>query len=52
MRPLVEISFTPGALASDAEADPANLWYNNKSPNISVPTHRAANGDWEQVDRG
>jgi xylan 1,4-beta-xylosidase len=46
MRPLVEISFTPGALASDANQKLALLWYNNKSPNISVPT--GANGDWSK----
>jgi len=46
MRPLVEISFTPQALASDPKAILALLWYNNKSPNISPPT--GANGDWSK----
>ena len=46
MRPLVEISFTPGALASDAKQMLAQLWYNGKSPNISPPT--GANGDWSK----
>jgi xylan 1,4-beta-xylosidase len=44
MRPMVEISFTPKALASEADNVQAQLWYNNKSPNISPPT--GASGDW------
>ena len=46
MRPLVEISFTPKALASDPTNNLTNLWYQNKSPNISPPT--GANGDWSK----
>ena len=48
MRPLVEISFTPKALASAPGNDGklTLLWYNNKSPNISPPT--GANGDWSK----
>jgi xylan 1,4-beta-xylosidase len=48
MRPLVEISFTPKALASDTSsaATQTYLWYNNKSPNISPPT--GATGDWSK----
>ena len=44
MRPLVEISFTPKALASDPTASQTLLWYNNHSPNISPPTGAA--DDW------
>jgi xylan 1,4-beta-xylosidase len=44
MRPMVEISFTPAALASDKSQVQTLLWYNNKSPNISAPT--GATGDW------
>jgi xylan 1,4-beta-xylosidase len=44
MRPLVEISFTPLALASDRAEIQELLWYNSRSPNISPPT--GANGDW------
>jgi xylan 1,4-beta-xylosidase len=46
MRPLVEISFTPLALASDTStAATLNLlWYNYASPNISPPVGAA--GDW------
>jgi xylan 1,4-beta-xylosidase len=36
MRPIVEISFTPSAMASTTKVQTA-LWYNNKSPNISKP---------------
>gem|GEM_PF-536670 len=36
MKPIVEISFTPSALASTSKVQTA-LWYNNKSPNISKP---------------
>jgi xylan 1,4-beta-xylosidase len=48
MRPLVEISFTPKALASDTSSSATLLllWYNNKSPNISPPT--GATGDWSK----
>jgi xylan 1,4-beta-xylosidase len=44
MRPLVEVSFTPAALASDPTATLTQLWYNYHSPNISPPTGAA--GDW------
>ena len=44
MRPLVEISFTPNALASDPTQTLSLLWYDNVSPNISPPTGAA--GDW------
>ena len=44
MRPMVEISFTPSKLASMADKVQSQLWYNNKSPNISPPT--GATGDW------
>jgi xylan 1,4-beta-xylosidase len=44
MRPLVEVSFTPPALASDPSATLALLWYNYASPNISPPTGAA--DDW------
>ena len=44
MRPLVEISFTPKALASDPTQTQSLLWYHDKSPNISPPT--GADGDW------
>jgi len=37
MRPFVEISFMPQALASDATKIQTLLWYNNQSPNISPP---------------
>ena len=37
MRPFVEISFMPTALASDATKIQTLLWYNNQSPNISPP---------------
>jgi len=46
MRPLVEISFTPIALASDPTEKLELLWYNNKSPNISPPS--GASGDWSK----
>jgi xylan 1,4-beta-xylosidase len=36
MKPIVEISFTPSAMASTSKVQTA-LWYNNKSPNISKP---------------
>ncbi len=36
MKPIVEISFTPSAMASTGKVQTA-LWYNNKSPNISKP---------------
>ena len=38
MRPIVEISFMPDALASDASKIQAQLWYGGVSPNISKPT--------------
>ena len=38
MRPIVEIGFTPPALASSATQLQAQLWYNGVSPNISKPT--------------
>jgi xylan 1,4-beta-xylosidase len=37
MRPFVEISFMPKALASDQTKVQTLLWYNNQSPNISPP---------------
>ena len=37
MRPIVEISFTPPALASNATQIQAQLWYGGVSPNISKP---------------
>jgi xylan 1,4-beta-xylosidase len=37
MRPIVEISFTPPALASNASQVQMQLWYNGVSPNISKP---------------
>jgi len=37
MRPIVEISFTPPALASVTTQIQAQLWYNGVSPNISKP---------------
>ena len=46
MRPLAEISFTPGALASDPTMLLGLLWYDNHSPNISPPT--GADGDWSK----
>ena len=36
MRPVLEISFTPSQMAS-ANTILTNLWYNNRSPNISKP---------------
>ena len=36
MKPIVEISFTPSAMASTSKVL-TTLWYNNKSPNISKP---------------
>jgi xylan 1,4-beta-xylosidase len=44
MRPRVEISFTPKALASDPTQTLSLLWYHDKSPNISPPT--GTDGDW------
>ena len=38
MRPIVEISFTPPALASNPTQIQAQLWYGGVSPNISKPT--------------
>jgi len=38
MRPIVEISFTPPALASNTAQIQAQLWYHGVSPNISAPT--------------
>jgi xylan 1,4-beta-xylosidase len=38
MRPIVEISFTPPALASVATQILSQLWYGGISPNISKPT--------------
>lgn len=38
MRPLVEISFTPSALAATPSMTLSLLWYDNVSPNISPPT--------------
>ncbi|HXU04650.1 MAG TPA: hypothetical protein VN903_26995, partial [Polyangia bacterium] len=37
MRPFVEVSFTPRALATNTAQNLASLWYNNMSPNISQP---------------
>jgi xylan 1,4-beta-xylosidase len=37
MRPIVEISFTPPALASSPSQNQAQLWYGGVSPNISKP---------------
>jgi xylan 1,4-beta-xylosidase len=37
MRPIVEISFMPSALASDATQIQTQLWYGGASPNISPP---------------
>jgi xylan 1,4-beta-xylosidase len=37
MRPIVEISFTPPALASNTAQIQAQLWYGGVSPNISKP---------------
>jgi xylan 1,4-beta-xylosidase len=37
MRPIVEISFMPSALASNARKIQNLLWYHNGSPNISPP---------------
>jgi xylan 1,4-beta-xylosidase len=37
MRPIVELSFTPSALASDPSKILTNLWYNRAYPNISPP---------------
>jgi xylan 1,4-beta-xylosidase len=37
MRPIVEISFTPPGLASNASQNQAQLWYGGVSPNISKP---------------
>jgi xylan 1,4-beta-xylosidase len=37
MRPVVEISFTPPALASNTAQIQAQLWYGGVSPNISKP---------------
>jgi xylan 1,4-beta-xylosidase len=37
MRPIVEISFTPPALATNAASIQAQLWYGGVSPNISQP---------------
>lgn len=36
MKPIVEISFTPSAMASTSKVL-TTLWYDNKSPNISKP---------------
>lgn len=45
MRPLVEISFTPGALAATPAMLLGQLWYDNVSPNISPPPgHRRDHG--------
>ena len=44
MRPIVEISFTPPALASNATQLQAQLWYNGVSPNISKPAIAAQRG--------
>jgi len=38
MRPIVEISFTPPALASNPTQIQSQLWYGGVSPNISKPT--------------
>jgi len=45
MRPMVEISFTPKALASDPTQIQTLLVYNGASPNISPPT---PGGDWSK----
>jgi len=42
MRPFVELSFMPQALASDPTRIQTLLWYNNRSPNISAPRDWAA----------
>ena len=47
MRPFVEVSFTPTALASVPAQMQNLLWYNNKSPNISAPIG-APDGDWSK----
>jgi xylan 1,4-beta-xylosidase len=47
MRPLVEISFTPKALASIPSQTLTLLWYNNNSPNISPPTGSTYD-DWSK----
>jgi len=50
MRPMVEISFTPSALASDPSQVQKLLWYNSKSPNISPPTGAADDwGKWQAL---
>ncbi len=46
MRPFVEISFTPSALASDASQKQPQLWYAGMYPNISPPLGAA--GDWSK----
>jgi xylan 1,4-beta-xylosidase len=45
MRPIVEISFMPDALASDPTKIQAQLWYGGQSPNISPPRDWAR---WQQ----
>jgi xylan 1,4-beta-xylosidase len=37
MRPMVEVSFMPTAMATSTGQKLASLWYNNMSPNISAP---------------
>ena len=46
MRPFVEVSFTPSALASTSQVQNL-LWYNNKSPNVSAPID-APDGNWSK----
>jgi xylan 1,4-beta-xylosidase len=45
MRPIVEISFMPDALASDPAKIQGQLWYGGQSPNISPPRDWAR---WQQ----
>ena len=44
MRPIVEIGFTPPALASNTGQIQSQLWYGGVSPNISKPTLPATAG--------
>ncbi len=48
MRPFVEISFTPSALASMPAQTQTQLWYNGRSPNISPPTDAPNSEDWSK----
>jgi xylan 1,4-beta-xylosidase len=47
MRPFIEVSFTPTALASMPAQVQTLLWYNGKSPNISAPVGNTDN-DWSK----